>query len=895
VILCDKWGENVNVFDLDQALVGDYERFARSFTQIRAKDILSQVEALYSSNRFWPEPLISINPHFERGAEIGKLVAEGSLHADTGKVFRLGSESLRLHLHQEQAVAKAAQRQSFVVTTGTGSGKSLCFFIPIVDAIIRGKAAGEPPRTRAIIVYPMNALANSQMSELQKFIDQSGLPQHLTPSFARYTGQESSDERARIRDAKPDILLTNFMMLELLMTRQNSLDRAVIANAHGLDFIVLDELHTYRGRQGADVAMLIRRIRDRLSRDRNPICIGTSATMASTGSDGEKAQAVAKVASRLFGQTINADAVIIESLDRATNTKLKPANLGASLGECIDASLPDTLDDNGLRDHPLAVWIELEIGLADGQRLQRRQPITIAEAAERLARQTGRDEDRCRSRLQAMLILMSRPADERGGTGDRAFMAFKLHQFLSGAGHVYATLRSAPSRRVTLDGQRFDPDDPEARLYPTFFCRNCGQEHHPVVLVEQGGVTHALPRDIDETPLEDTNSSDRAGYLMPEPDADDDQFSFSGRPEDYPEEWTEITRDGSVRLRSDHRKFAPQSMIVSAGGVIGTTGRPTWFLPGKFKLCPACGYQPAAQAREINKVAGLSAEGRSSATTLLVSSALRWMNRNEDPPNNYMRKLLGFTDNRQDAALQAGHFNDFIFVSLLRGATLAAISAAGAEGLADEDFGRRVQAALGFTAEHRSRYSEWMLDPLAKGVGRTDAERALRQVLAHRVWVDQRRGWRFTNPSLEELGLIGVRYMSLDELAEDDGVFAAAPPILRTASPETRQKALTILLDSLRQGLAVTTDALDAANGESIAAAARHHLRDPWSIPMQETPRSAGALMIEAPKRLEAGVRGESQIIRGGPRGSLARALRTAKLWGEKLDPRHTSKSSTPF
>jgi ATP-dependent helicase YprA (DUF1998 family) len=107
----------------------------------------------------------------------------------------------------------------------------------------------------------MNALANSQREEIDKFIKQSGLPDHLRPTFARYTGQESTEERERIREAKPDILLTNFMMLELLMTRQNGLDRAVIANAHGLEYLVLDELHTYRGRQGADVAMLVRRVR----------------------------------------------------------------------------------------------------------------------------------------------------------------------------------------------------------------------------------------------------------------------------------------------------------------------------------------------------------------------------------------------------------------------------------------------------------------------------------------------------------------------------------------------------------------------------------------------------------------------------------------------------------
>src|SRR5262249_4181077 len=100
--------------------------------------------------------------------------------------------------------------------------------------------------------------------------DQSGLPENLRPTFARYTGQETRDERTLIGETKPDILLTNFMMLELLMTRQDELDQTVIENAQGLDFIVLDELHTYRGRQGADVAMLVRRVRDRLCRDRPP-------------------------------------------------------------------------------------------------------------------------------------------------------------------------------------------------------------------------------------------------------------------------------------------------------------------------------------------------------------------------------------------------------------------------------------------------------------------------------------------------------------------------------------------------------------------------------------------------------------------------------------------------
>jgi ATP-dependent helicase YprA (DUF1998 family) len=255
---------NLDVFDLDRCLVDDYARFARSFTRIRASDIETQVEAVYGTRRFWPEALIGLNPHFERDADINALAAEGSLHPQTAAVFRDKGQPLTLYRHQAQAIAKASARQSFLVTTGTGSGKSLCFFVPIIDAAIRARVAGESPRTRAIVIYPMNALANSQIEELRKFVDQSGLPEKLRPTFERYTGQDDADERRRIQAARPDILLTNFMMLELLMTRQNDLDQAVISNAMGLDFIVLDELHTYRGRQGADVAMLVRRLRNRL-------------------------------------------------------------------------------------------------------------------------------------------------------------------------------------------------------------------------------------------------------------------------------------------------------------------------------------------------------------------------------------------------------------------------------------------------------------------------------------------------------------------------------------------------------------------------------------------------------------------------------------------------------
>jgi hypothetical protein len=103
----------------------------------------------------------------------------------------------------------------------------------------------------------------------------------------------------------------------------------------------------------------------------------------------------------------------------------------------------------------------------------------LGEAAAAFAHDASLSLDICRGALEAFLTKASLPEDARDGPGEKAFLAFKLHRFIAGAGQVYTTLRAAP-RNVSLEGQIMDPQDPEARLYPTRFCRTCGQEHHIV-------------------------------------------------------------------------------------------------------------------------------------------------------------------------------------------------------------------------------------------------------------------------------------------------------------------------------------------------------------------------------------------------------------------------------
>lgn len=870
----------MKAFEFDHNLIDSYARFSRSFSTIRAEDIAAEVSRQYDDGRFWPDALLSLNPRFLSGPTVDDLVGSGDLDEATARIFRIGATPIRFHRHQAQAIAKARAGQSFVVTTGTGSGKSLCFFVPVVDAIVRSRKAGQPRKTRAIIVYPMNALANSQIKEIEKFISQSGLPEELKPVVRRYTGQESQEERQRIADNPPDILLTNFMMAELLLTRQDALDTKVIDNASGLEFIVLDELHTYRGRQGADVAILVRRLRNRCAPAKAPICIGTSATMASEGSEAGRAKAVADVASRLFGASIGPDAVIDESLQRATDDRLRLEDVRPQLATVLGSDLPETLTDEALRRHPLAVWAELAIGLDDGQELKRKKPVPFDDAVEQLAQDSGLDKDTCRIGFERFLTRVSLPETERGGMGSGAFLAFKLHRFISGAGEIFTTLTHRP-RRVLFEGQLEDPDAPGHRLYPTRFCRECGHEVHVVTKSEDAEGLRFLPRNIDDTPIADPDG-DIAGYLTPVGGNDPD-YAFTGEIETYPEDWRE-ERNGVERLRANRKGRLPEQVTVQPDGRYSPDGVSFWFIPGKFGFCPCCLDQPHPSMRERSKLAGLSGEGRSSATTHLVSTALEWMNCDASGVPAEKRKLLGFTDNRQDAALQSGHFNDYLFVSLLRGAILRAVIDAGADGIAEDEFGLRVVKALGFTASNKDARIHWMLDPEAGAVVREDAQRSLAKVLAHRVWTDLRRGWRYTNPSLSVLKLIDVEFIGLDDIAQDREALMAVHPALGDLDAQACKKLLKEILGALLEGLAVSTEALDLTVLDTVGQKSRNLLRAPWAIDQKETPRSRSTLFLQAPGKDRVGLREEQTIIRAGHNSRIGRSINRRSMIGTKLN-----------
>lgn len=363
-------------FKIHDQVINDYRGYIESFIQIRDEEIRRVVNEALSEGRLWPEPLIQFNPSYRMIGDIAEIIPKEKLHPLLKDIFG----GFRLYQHQLDALRLGAVPSDFVVTSGTGSGKSLTYIGTIFDYLLKNPKTG---KVTAIIVYPMNALINSQIEEIERYQNEFEKPtgKPFPIRYGKYTGQEKEEQRKQIQENPPDILLTNYMMLELILTRirERGLRDAIYS---GLRFLVFDELHMYRGRQGADVAMLIRRIKAQSAND--VVCIGTSATMVSGASPKEQKQAVAEAAGKLFGKTFSAGQIISETLDRSFNWNGTLPSV-EDMKRAVLAEVNLEGDLRQLKEHPTAIWLENAVALdvKDGE-LVRRKPSRFSEIVARL-------------------------------------------------------------------------------------------------------------------------------------------------------------------------------------------------------------------------------------------------------------------------------------------------------------------------------------------------------------------------------------------------------------------------------------------------------------------------------------------------------------------------------
>jgi len=356
-------------------IVDSYRRYLRSLLPLRDPRLAAALDtAIETSPLLSKGPLLEASPAYQTGATIRQLVDEGVLHPEflslTGPELPADRP---LYVHQETAIRKVRAGRNVVVATGTGSGKTESFLLPILAHLVEERAAGRlDPGVRALLLYPMNALANDQMKRLRRLLAE-------TPdiTFGRYTGDTQDDRyraeeefhklnpgepvlpnellsRQEMRATPPHILLTNYAMLEYLLLRPQDMDLFEGEHGQRWKFVVVDEAHVYDGAMGAELAMLLRRLRDRVAPSAPLQAIATSATV---GADDDPT-AVTDFAAELFGVDFAWDATDPRQQDlvrsvRETHPEVAtwgPLPVG-SYEQLADAADPAAATLNAARRH----------------------------------------------------------------------------------------------------------------------------------------------------------------------------------------------------------------------------------------------------------------------------------------------------------------------------------------------------------------------------------------------------------------------------------------------------------------------------------------------------------------------------------------------------------------
>jgi ATP-dependent helicase YprA (DUF1998 family) len=296
--------------------------FADESLQAQMSELIEQADLL------WRGPYLSLQRPYTRSEKTlaeqkDKLGLHPKLLLTGGYVDENGARhpcfgEWQFYTHQQQAIEHILAGKNTIICSSTGSGKTEAFFLPILDYCLKNPGPG----IKALIVYPMNALANDQYDRFARYLAGTGV------TFARYTGDTPEDEQEaknnnkelrpenlceeaiwyrrdiRTKSKLPNILMTNYAMLEYLLIRK--LDRILFD--HRLQFLVLDEVHTYHGARGIEVGCLTRRLKEHIDKlDGKLICIGTSATVK-----GGASEPVARFATELFGETFKLNCIVTE-------------------------------------------------------------------------------------------------------------------------------------------------------------------------------------------------------------------------------------------------------------------------------------------------------------------------------------------------------------------------------------------------------------------------------------------------------------------------------------------------------------------------------------------------------------------------------------------------------
>ncbi len=864
-----------NIFNLHKEILEDYKLYIDSFINIHDQRILNTVKEDFDKGNLYPEPLVQFNPSFESGGSVEDLVNDGVLVKEFNNIFYDGeNNSWSIYKHQTEAIVKGNEGKGFVVTSGTGSGKSLTYISTIFNHLFKNP---NKPGIKAIIVYPLNALINSQEAALLGFEEnyRKRTGSSLPFTFAKYTGQEKQDDRDKVIANPPDILLTNYMMLELLMVRKADVDLRK-SFLDSIEYLVYDELHVYKGRQGADVSLLNRRIKA-AAKNKNILCIGTSATMA-TGTIDEQKNEVAKVATRFFDTDFFPENVIVESLTYSTNDVIPSKD---ALVSAFNSDIKD-FSKKAILENPIAIWLERTIAVRnEGENKRRNEPKSLKTIAGEFSLETGINEAESEKKIIEILIWAESLNIESAGEKKKdTILPFKLHQFISQTGYAYVTLEDADKRHITLEPNPFvklSENEPEVPVFQTVFSRVSGVEF--ICVRKDFSESKLTFRDFNENQNpkndEDLKFNDgikkkkvksrlqddyKDGYILFDREY---KLEINDFIELLPAAW--ISKSGKIENSKDF--LLPKEIYVSKDGSFSETpngGEKAWFMPVPLIYDPTCGLiylEP--KLSEKSKLISLGNEGRSTSTTLITLQTLLALYKHGKVLKE--QKLMSFTDNRQDASLQAGHFNDFIQVVHLRSAIEKVLKVSD-EPLKISDLIFKVQEVLNLSEK------DYATNP-APNPNRPNEDNleALRNYISYRIIQDLKRGWRYILPNLEQTALLEITYKNLDKDVADETLWNTID-LLNDWSVEKRKEFILQVLNYFRNMYAVDYDMLRYENRLRIESELNQQLNKEklWSRDKGEKLDAPNFLSVQGADKATR----ETFIQSIGPSSRLARFIK---------------------
>jgi superfamily II DNA or RNA helicase len=821
-------------------------------------------EAFEAENALFAGPFLELSLPYERGRSIDELIYDGVL---SPKMRTLKKPPIPfdapLYVHQERAVERVMQGRSIIVSSGTGSGKTEAFLIPILNDLLLDSRPG----VRAVLIYPLNALVNDQLDRLRKLLDGTAI------TFGRYTSELAQTDkeaqkqlgaewdrisrtgeitsREQIRKGKlPQILITNYAMLEYLMLRPE--DSPLFAYPDVWKFIVLDEAHSYSGAKGIEVAYLVRRLKHRLEKGMGEMCcIGTSATLT------DDPQSAIKFAETLFGETFTEDDIIFgkeQPLDAKEIEQVHAPPIEAYLMDDVQDLLKMLHDGNEppvdeLRQMLCDDSLVENIGLAEGSSVpevlynalkgnrhlidlrnemirQRDLPLAVETAAQKVFAPYDRhNEISADSRLLALDHLIELAGYARTPGNELPLLPTRYHVFARSPQGLWICMNPECAGRPVdhkqpwsrlFSAPRLTCDMCGAAVYPLVVCRTCGQVY--IKTSYQDGHYQTEQYDKRENAIQPevryfvwSPSEENTALVDEEAEDDTNSNEVNGAKGDYP---TASNTPIQLCLNDDCRRDSrcncvqPRKVLLypieKKHTGVGKT-RTVW--DHELQQCARCRGQSRINTESI--ATPITTSGSTPLSVLTMELYRRLPESSDEDARSKPgagRKLLSFYDSRQGAAQYAAFLQDVYNQDLYRYLVPKAIRTieTGTVDLSDvakkcAEIGWRdlqvFQNALDedFDALYTNKVvlfnRTW--EHLSSSELKRIIERVTVRILAE-ITVSRKR-----RQSLESLGLLTVRYF---ETPPDVTTLAEA---LHMTETQTRN-LIDYLLDTLRDEKAIT-------------------------------------------------------------------------------------------